>query len=220
MQRPTRLKKRQAGFTLIEIAIVLVIIGLLLGGVLKGQELINSARVKSYISDFRNIQAALYGYQDRFRAVPGDDQNAEANVNAAAGHHGNGDGRIDGTWNAVAYVAGEESFMFWEHVRRAGLLGGNFDAGPPNTPDTGREFITSTSPIDNGVGFPGNFFICFTRVPARFARQIDTTLDDGNTHTGAMRASLEPAGGGAPAAASTQFTAADDGGQATVCLAF
>ncbi|HXF18719.1 MAG TPA: prepilin-type N-terminal cleavage/methylation domain-containing protein, partial [Burkholderiales bacterium] len=46
---------RQGGFTLIEIAIVLVIIGLLLGGVLKGQELINNARVKSFANDFRNI---------------------------------------------------------------------------------------------------------------------------------------------------------------------
>ena len=63
----------QAGFTLIEIAIVLVIIGLLLGGVLKGQELINNARVKSYANDFRNIPVYIYGYQDRFRALPGDD---------------------------------------------------------------------------------------------------------------------------------------------------
>lgn len=45
-------KRRQSGFTLIEIAIVLVIIGLLLGGILKGQELINSARVKNLASDF------------------------------------------------------------------------------------------------------------------------------------------------------------------------
>ena len=61
------------GFTLIEIAIVLVIIGLLLGGVLKGQELINNAKVKSYATDFRNIPIMIYGFQDKFRALPGDD---------------------------------------------------------------------------------------------------------------------------------------------------
>src|SRR5258706_15977932 len=61
------------GFTLIEIAIVLVIIGLLLGGVLKGQELINNAKVKSYPTDFPNIPIQLYAYKDKFKALPGDD---------------------------------------------------------------------------------------------------------------------------------------------------
>src|SRR6185369_11562322 len=68
------------GFTLIEIAIVLVIIGLLLGGVLKGQELINNARVKSFANDFRNIPVAIYAYQDRYRAIPGDDAQANTHV--------------------------------------------------------------------------------------------------------------------------------------------
>ncbi|HZW86330.1 MAG TPA: prepilin-type N-terminal cleavage/methylation domain-containing protein, partial [Gallionella sp.] len=57
------MKRSQSGFTLIEIAIVLVIIGLLLGGVLKGQELINSAKVKNLATDFRNIPVFIYGYQ-------------------------------------------------------------------------------------------------------------------------------------------------------------
>ena len=72
--------KKQAGFTLIELAIVLVIIGLLLGGVLKGQELINSAKVKNFAADFRNIPVAIYGYQDKFKALPGDDVQAESHL--------------------------------------------------------------------------------------------------------------------------------------------
>ena len=52
-------RRQQSGFTLVEIAIVLVIIGLLLGGILKGQELINSAKAKSFAQDFRNVQTAL-----------------------------------------------------------------------------------------------------------------------------------------------------------------
>jgi prepilin-type N-terminal cleavage/methylation domain-containing protein len=55
------MKKQQTGFTLIELAIVLVIIGLLLGGVLKGQELINSAKVKNMAADFKNTQVYIYG---------------------------------------------------------------------------------------------------------------------------------------------------------------
>ena len=63
--------------------LVLVIIGLLLGGVLKGQELINSAKAKSYAQDFRTIQAALYGFQDRFKGIPGDLAGADTKINLA-----------------------------------------------------------------------------------------------------------------------------------------
>ena len=65
--------KKQQGFTLVEIAIVMVIIGLLLGGVLKGQEIITNARVKNVENDFNGVTAAIYSYQDRYRAIPGDD---------------------------------------------------------------------------------------------------------------------------------------------------
>ncbi|HHS99505.1 MAG TPA: prepilin-type N-terminal cleavage/methylation domain-containing protein [Thiomicrospira sp.] len=61
----------QKGFTLVEIAIVLVIIGLLLGGVLKGQELIENSKVKSVVQDFENISAAYYAYKDRKNEYPG-----------------------------------------------------------------------------------------------------------------------------------------------------
>ena len=63
-------RTKNRGFTLIEIAIVLVIIGLLLGGVLKGQELINNAKVKSYATDFRNIPIQLYGYRTSSERYP------------------------------------------------------------------------------------------------------------------------------------------------------
>ena len=69
-------KRMQAGFTLVEIAIVLVIIGLLLGGILKGQEMITQARIKNVVNDFNGITAAYFAYQDRYRAVPGDDNQA------------------------------------------------------------------------------------------------------------------------------------------------
>ena len=67
------MKSKQSGFTLVEIAIVLVIVGLLLGGVLKGQELITSGKAKALYADKTAIQTAVNTYQDRFRALPGDD---------------------------------------------------------------------------------------------------------------------------------------------------
>src|ERR1043165_7766802 len=72
--------KRQSGFTLIEIAIVLVIIGLLLGGVLKGQELITGARVRNLIQQQDGVKGAYFRFLDRFRALPGDYANPTANI--------------------------------------------------------------------------------------------------------------------------------------------
>ncbi len=86
------MKNSQSGFTLVEIAIVLVIIGLLLGGVLKGQELINSAKVKNFATDFRNIPLFIYGYQDKYKGLPGDDKDAVTHVGATTiDGNGNGD---------------------------------------------------------------------------------------------------------------------------------
>ncbi len=95
---------KQTGFTLIELAIVLVIIGLLLGGVLRGQELINSARVKNMARDFQNIQVYIYGYQDRFRALPGDDHNAVAHVGGTNPANGTQNGVIQGIWDTALMV--------------------------------------------------------------------------------------------------------------------
>src|SRR5262245_51071879 len=98
------MRKQQTGFTLIEIAIVLVIIGLLLGGVLKGQELITSARVRNMISQQDGIKAAYFGFLDRYRALPGDYTAATTNINGistasgcggATNGNGNGNGRIE-----------------------------------------------------------------------------------------------------------------------------
>ena len=72
------------GFTLLEIAIVLVIIGLLLSGVLKGQELITNARVRNLISQQDGIKTAFFGFEDRYRAVPGDYSQADININCGA----------------------------------------------------------------------------------------------------------------------------------------
>src|SRR5260370_11555539 len=94
-------RSAQPGFTLVEIAIVLVIIGLLLGGILKGQEMITQAKIKNVINDFNGITAAMNSYQDRYRAVPGDDINAATRW--AAAFAGNGNGQFDKGGAAEVY---------------------------------------------------------------------------------------------------------------------
>ena len=116
--------RQQAGFTLVEIAIVLVIIGLLLGGVLKGQEIITNAKIKNLESDFNGISAAIYSYQDRYRAIPGDDKNTVARWTVAV-PPGDGNSKI-AAGNTIhkfdSTTAGEESRLFWLHLRNAGLV--------------------------------------------------------------------------------------------------
>src|SRR4249919_3455973 len=117
------MKSQQSGFTLVEIAIVLLIIGLLLGGVLKGQELINSAKVKNLANDFRIIPTYIYAYQDKFKALPGDDAQASTHLSAPTGitiTNGNGNGVID----AAAFATSGEAFEFWQQVRLANLASG------------------------------------------------------------------------------------------------
>src|ERR1700687_3842606 len=112
---------KQKGFTLVEIAIVLVIIGLLLGGILKGQEMITRAKIKNVVADFSGISAAYYGYQDRYRAIPGDDSGAAGRwTTPTVATSGNGNGVVSGTYNnaGAVCVATVESCSWWDHLRR------------------------------------------------------------------------------------------------------
>ncbi|PKO90481.1 MAG: prepilin-type cleavage/methylation domain-containing protein [Betaproteobacteria bacterium HGW-Betaproteobacteria-12] len=217
------MKSHQKGFTLVEIAIVLVIIGLLLGGVLKGQELINSAKVKNLANDFRSISSFMYAYQDRFRALPGDDRAAVGHVNGTlattpAGQVGNA--RISGNWNSTTTT--DETYLFWQHVRLAGLATGtpviNDAEYIPRNAEGGAIGITGdpilTAPA---TPWPANFYICSAGIQGRFARQLDTTLDDGNTATGTVRVI---ANGATTQADAIALTPANDAVQYTVCSGF
>ncbi len=210
---------KQTGFTLIELAIVLVIIGLLLGGVLRGQELINSARVKNLTRDFQNVQVFIYGYQDRFRAIPGDDPTATTHVNATA--NGNGNGQISGQWNSPAPT--DESYLFWEDVRLAGLAPGPTNPADaqfqPRNSNAGRIGIQSIAAGFNKItGMNGQFAICSDSILGRDAVQIDQTLDDGETSTGTIRAIATANSGNADTTA-TLSAPAGASASYTVCMA-
>ena len=120
-------ENKQQGFTLVEIAIVLVIIGLLLGGILKGQEMITQAKIKNVIADFSGVSAAYHGYQDRYRAIPGDDPNAATRwAVAPAATAGNGNGVVAGTYNGA------------HRDRRVAPSGGITCAAPASCPAPAR----------------------------------------------------------------------------------
>jgi prepilin-type N-terminal cleavage/methylation domain-containing protein len=232
-----QMRKQQSGFTLVEIAIVLVIIGLLLGGVLKGQELINSAKVKNMVGDFRTVSSLAYGYQDRFKALPGDQTQAQLDLAfgagvaaacappAAAGQCVQNNGRIDGAWNAAAVT--DETFVFWQHVRLANLAIGptqhwapiyqprNADGGLIGI-ESGLNAAGAAAPFI--VGMRGTFFVCSDGILGRYVRQIDTVMDDGDTAAGSVQA--VPTGSARATVAATATAAIQDGAQYTVCASF
>lgn len=190
------MQHKQSGFTLIEIAIAMAIIGLLITLTVKGRELVENSRAKSLANDFRDIQVALFGYQDRFKALPGDDPSATANLapTATSIQNGNGNLRIEGDLNANL----SESFFLWQHVRLAGFLQGiaNAEASgyvPLNT-SGGSLGVTDVShaPIS---GMSGGYIICSDNISGRLVKQLDMMLDDGHTAKGSMLVSYANSGG-------------------------
>lgn len=186
--------EQQKGFSLIELAIVLVIAGLLIAGVMRGQELIANAKVKSLAADFRNIPTFFYGYQDRFRTLPGDDHAANIHLDGAANASSAGqtqNGLIQGGWNSD--TATDESFLLWQHLRLAGLASGATDTAntqyAPRNSEGGRVGVTSVDALTavNTGTFKSAHAMCSDGIMGRYASQLDTMLDDGAGNSGAMR---------------------------------
>jgi prepilin-type N-terminal cleavage/methylation domain-containing protein len=200
---------RQAGFTLVEIAIVLVIIGLLLGGILKGQEMITQAKIKNVIADLNGVSAAMYSYQDRYRALPGDDKGAATRWTSTS--PGNGDGIVnDGYLAAVpATLTGltaPESVFFWHHLRLSGFLAGTGADQPFNALSGKMGVQTGDGPAAGGTpgavlasagppavaGFTA-LILCAANYPDKIAISVDAQLDDGIGTTGSVRGMLQTA---------------------------
>lgn len=180
------MKMRQSGFTLVEIAIVLVIIGLLLGGVLKGQELITQAKIRNVANDLNGMSAAVYGYQDRYKRFPGDDNGAAARWTNPPAVSGDGNARVGATGNAGIIDCAQsalENCQFWQHLRLAGFIGG--DAATKLSPQNAVGGILQAQ--DGALGLSG-LVICTTNLPGKIANAIDAQFDDGKPGTGQVRA--------------------------------
>ena len=188
--------RKQTGFTLIEIAIVLVIIGLLLGGVLKGQELITSARVRNLISQQDGVKAAYFGFLDRFRALPGDYSQAVGNI-ALVTTNGNGNGQIRSI--AAADVV-DEFILVWEHLSRAGFINGSYTytagAETPASAPTNPYARYIQVIYDNvygpvpAVGAIRHNIKTGNQISSEILAEIDRKVDDGNPVLGVFQFSV------------------------------
>lgn len=163
----------QAGFTLIEIAIVMVIIGLLIGGVLKGQEMINNAKVKRVVKQADELRAAIMTFYDKYGQYPGD-ENSTVFPPGADATTGNNNGQI---------AAAEAPGVFTD-LALANLISGTYTAAAPY-PTHPFGGTVRVQWIDPG---PGNARHCivFTNMPAEACLEIDAKYDDGVWNTGSI----------------------------------
>lgn len=188
--------RKKNGFTLIEIAIVLVIIGLLLGGVLKAQELISGARVRNLISQIEGIKLTYLGFQDRFRVLPGDMSTAAAN----AAIQGNPGGCTGGLACGNGQIGADEIFVVWAQLSKSGFLTGSYtglitDTAPsasnnPVNPWGGFLQLINDSVYDD-VNEPAQPVALNIKsggmVPPTVLAEIDRKIDDGFPLTGYFR---------------------------------
>ena len=125
-----------AGFSLVQMSMVLVIIGLIIGGVLVGRDLIKASKLRSVITDIEKFNAAANAFQNKYNCIPGDCKNATdyfglfASCDSASATdntcNGDGDGQVKLQSPAANYSKNDESVLFWRHLSLAGLINGAY----------------------------------------------------------------------------------------------
>lgn len=221
----TRKSAAKAGFSLVELSIVLVILGLLVGGVLSGQSLVRAAELRSVTSEFNRYMAAIGTFRDKYFALPGDMSNAVSFWGNTDTGNGDGDGTIESTATSIGAAGAQTSneiSNFWIQLTKAGLIEGSYTAiaNTTLTPGTNNPKAKLSSgawnigylgtvAISSGVYYEGNYGNVFyfgsgtnavqpTGVlKSEEAWNIDTKLDDGKPMVGAI-VTLESQGAAAP----------------------
>ncbi|HEX4844037.1 MAG TPA: prepilin-type N-terminal cleavage/methylation domain-containing protein [Limnobacter sp.] len=177
--------KSQSGFSLLELAIALAVLAILTGGVLKGRELLNSARVQSTITDLSALETAFAAFQSRYAALPGDFIAVQA---AGLGNlAGNGNGLIEG----------DEECQVFQHLQAAGFIQGSFRAETENTLDCTRSQLMPNQfgdeyRISHQYEGPSSLENTLAirigqSVPVAQLAELDRKLDDGNPLRGVLQ---------------------------------
>ncbi len=168
-----RLKEK--GFTLVELAIVMVIIGLLIGAVLKGQAMIENAKIKNIADQYNGLVAAVYSYQDKYGIFPGDDNQATTRswaTGTCTTTNGNANGQLT------------EGLAANEHLACSGLIKGSYNGTSDNMRHTyGGNVVINYQLLQLRTGN----LIRFDGLLAEIAQAVDRSLDDGVYNTGSCR---------------------------------
>ncbi len=188
----------QSGFTLIEAALVLVVISLLIGGILKGWQMVQSARVRTVAATTTSIQSAYFAFQDRYSHVAGDWNAVDAgNAIGQTVNGGDDSGRLDtppgDPWT--------ESNAFWEQLAKAGFIRGDYRGTPATEPtlDNGltpfnvfqRPIIIGRTLDYQGAASMHRHVMVGRGAPVGLLRELDAKLDDGEADQGKVRATVD-----------------------------
>ena len=188
------------GFSLVELAIVMLVVGLVIGGLLLGRALITQSEVKAVVGNFNGLTAAYFAYRDRYAAEPGDDAKASGRWANGSARDGNGDGRISGNYDETAPTSANlgsftidgtagESLNFWWHLRLAGLV-----REPPGAASIASQpkngFAGLIGVQTGGAGLQG-LTMCQANLPGNVAEAVEGQLDDMKPSTGHFRGLLQ-----------------------------
>lgn len=187
-------KSNLEGFTLVEVTIVLVIVGLILGGVVKMQEMLVNTKVKRTQNDFADFSSVLFTYDTRYLRLPGDDDNADQhfaiytdgiNDPTPAEINGDNSGTIDGSWIGAP---NSETANVWKHLRAAGLIVGDGDDDTqPFNAYGGRIGVR-----DGSLQILGHVLI-FGSIDQKIAKILEDKFDDGLPASGFIQSDVTAA---------------------------
>ncbi|MFY9705512.1 MAG: prepilin-type N-terminal cleavage/methylation domain-containing protein [Desulfobacterales bacterium] len=167
-----KVKNSQAGFTLVEIAIVMVIIGLLIGGILKAQGMIQNAKVKRVVKQADELRAAVMGFYDKYGMYPGDEN--QPLIPPGTNSDGNGNGMIT---NA-------EVFEVFRDLVRSELIAGDYN-GTSELPSHAFGGTVRLQWVDPGPGTAKHYFM-YANIPAEVCLEIDQKFDNGIYNSGSI----------------------------------
>ena len=192
----------EAGVTLVEVAIVLVIMGMLIAGIVAAQQLIAAAKVRAMVREIENKLSAVESFTDKFRAYPGDMVNAQTFFTTS--RNGDGNGRI-------TYITGGEGNLAWQHLSLSGLVEGVFQA------TAASDILDTNVPRSNAAGGGAGYAIDYnttmgnhlilgladgqgviddSAVTPDASFSVDRKMDDGVPTTGVLRATNSAGGTG------------------------
>ncbi len=196
-------RRNKEAFTLVELSIVLVIIGLIVGGVLSGRQILTNAQTTNTINSFQAYQAQFQTYTQNYGTMPGDDATAQTRFSGAGvpANTSSSNGTLEGAFDSS--TANAETRLAWADLRAAGLVkgAGSSEAQPANP--FGGIFGYQHGAF-KGSGALTTNVVCLNSIPGDAAMSIDSRLDDGAPDSGSIAAMVSTgvvgeATGGAPA---------------------